>query len=401
MLRRSRRLLTAAVGALVASTTWSLGLPSVASAAAGTSDHVVAPQAVAQGVASPEMVAAMRRDLGLTTEQVQVRLTAESRATATEELATAALGAAFAGAWFDNRAGRLVVATTDAAVLSRLRALGADGVVVARSLAELTATQERIDRLSGTAAPSAVTSWYVDVVTNSVVLVVDRGRMGPAAERFVAAARRSADVRVVDRAEAPRPAYNVVGGNAYYIGNSRCSIGFSARTSGGGKRFLTAGHCTAGGGAVYGANRVRMGSASGSTFGPAGDYGKVSVTSDSWRLRPWVNLYDGRALVVRNANPASVGQSVCRSGSTSGWRCGEIKAKNVTVNYPGRTVGGLVRSSACAAPGDSGGPFVHADRAQGLTSGITSQCGSGGQTDSFYQPVREALNAYNLNLVTG
>lgn len=31
----------------------------------------------------------------------------------------------------------------------------------------------------------------------------------------------------------------------------------------------------------------------------------------------------------------------------------------------------------------------------------TRRRGSGGLTDSFYQPVREALNAHNMHLVTG
>lgn len=391
---RSRSLPAALTAAMITI----LALPAVSDAAAQPLD--VNASTATDGLPD-QLLAAMRRDLGLTGEQVTARLAAEDRASRIEHLAAAGLGGAYAGAWFDARLGRLVVATTDAAGVARVRALGADAVVVEHGTARLAEVKRHLDTLAGTAAPPAVTSWHVDPARNAVVLNVDPSRLDATATAFVASARALGPVLVVHGTESPRPAYNVVGGNAFFIGSSRCSIGFSVRTAGGAKAFVTAGHCTAGGGAVYGGNRVRMGSASGSTFGPGGDYGKVSVSNDSWDLRPWVNLWDGRALVVQNADPASVGQSVCRSGSTSGWRCGEIKAKGVTVNYPGRTVNGLVRSSACASPGDSGGPFVHSDHAQGMTSGITNSCGSGGLTDSFYQPVREALNAYNLRLVTG
>lgn len=390
--RRTRWL--ASVWATAAVT--ALALPAVSGAAGG--DVAVAPR---PGTAAAEMFAAMQRDLDLTAEQVTARLAAEERASRIDRTVSAELGATFAGSWYDGQRERLVVATTDAAGAQRARALGADAVVVERSAAQLDAVKQRLDQLAGDAAPAAVTSWHVDAPSNSVVLTVDLRRVDPAATAFVVAARTLGAVRVLHSAESPRPSYDVIGGNAFFIGNSRCSIGFSVRTASGNKAFLTAGHCTDDGSAVYGGNGVRMGSASGSVFGAGGDFGKVTVSSDQWQLRPWVNLWDGRALIIQDAQVASVGQSVCRSGSTSGWRCGEIKAKGVTVNYPGRTVNGLVRTSACAAPGDSGGPFVHADHAQGMTSGITEACGGGAGTDSFYQPVREALNHWNLNLVKG
>lgn len=389
--RTTRWLVAFAVAALVA-----LVLP----VQAGAQHRALDPQATSPAVARV-MSEAMRRDLGLTVEQARGRLEAEDAAARLDAVVATELGAAFAGSWYDADLGRLVVASTSAAGAERARALGADAVTAERSAAQLSTTKQRLDALAGDAAPAAITSWHVDVRTNSVVVTADPRRLDGASAALLDAARAMPGVRVVDAAEAPRPAYNVVGGHAFYIGNSRCSIGFSTRTAGGAKAFVTAGHCTAGGGGVIGANGVRMGSASGSTFGAGGDFGRVSVTSDRWELRPWVSLYDGRALIVQGSDPAPVGASVCRSGSTSGWRCGEIKAKDVTVNYPGRTVHGLVRSSACASPGDSGGPFMHNGQAQGLTSGITAQCGSGELTDSFYQPVREALNAYNMHLVTG
>jgi streptogrisin C len=100
-----------------------------------------------------------------------------------------------------------------------------------------------------------------------------------------------------------------------------------------------------------------------------------------------------------------VGASVCRSGWRTGWRCGTIKARNVTVNLPGGTVSQLTRTSACGNRGDSGGPFVSlGGQAQGVLS-----AGHGPEededccyADTYFQPVRPILARYGLNLlVTG
>jgi streptogrisin C len=350
-----------------------------------------------------DMADALQRDLGMSLAQARERLAAEESAARLEQTLMAQLGDRYAGSWVDDQDGQLAVAVTDAGSAEQVRKAGARSVLVAHSAASLDVAKQHVDTMAGDSAPSAVMAWYVDAQINALVLEVDAAASDDRSRRFVHEVQTEAavPVRVVQSGGAPTPVYNVVGGDAFYIGDSRCSIGFSARTASGGKAFVTAGHCTAGGGAVYGANRVRMGSASGSTFGNGGDYGKVSISSDEWTLRPWVNLYDGRALVVEGSQAASVNAAVCRSGSTSGWRCGTISAKNVTVNYPGHTVTGLVKTSACAAPGDSGGPFMHNGQGQGMTSGINNPCGSSGATDTFYQPLNEALNAYNLRLVTG
>lgn len=342
----------------------------------------------------PGLLAAMRRDLGLTETQARATLARDAAATRIEAALRVRLGRSFAGAWVDA-AGSVAVATTDPAATGTVRAAGARPVLVRRSLSTLDTTRAALGRR---ALPTGITSWYVDPTTNSVVVEVDRTRRTAATARFLARLRSgSPAVRVVETAGSPRQLYDVVGGDAWYTGNIRCSVGFSARTASGARRFLTAGHCTAGrrGNAAYGANQVRLGSVASGTFGLSGDYGTVAVTSSAWVLRPWVNLYDGRALVVQGAREAAVGASVCRSGSTTGWRCGRIQAKGVTVDYTdGPRVGGLTETTANAQAGDSGGPFVTGDQAQGMLSG-------GNGTTTYFQPVREALSSYNLRLVTG
>jgi streptogrisin C len=93
-----------------------------------------------------------------------------------------------------------------------------------------------------------------------------------------------------------------------------------------------------------------------------------------------------------------IGASVCRSGRTTGWRCGVIQARNVTVNYAQGAVFGLTQSNACAQAGDSGGAWISGNQAQGVTSGGSGNCTTGGTM--FFQPVNEILGAYGLSLVT-
>jgi streptogrisin C len=52
--------------------------------------------------------------------------------------------------------------------------------------------------------------------------------------------------------------------------------------------------------------------------------------------------------------------------------------------------------SACAEPGDSGGSVISGNQAQGVTSGVTGNCTSGGTT--WFQPINEILSTYGLSL---
>ena len=110
------------------------------------------------------------------------------------------------------------------------------------------------------------------------------------------------------------------------------------------------------------------------------------------------NNFNGGEVPVAGAQEAPVGASVCRSGSTTGTRCGVIQAKNVTVNYPEGAVSGLTRTNVCAEPGDSGGPWMSGNQAQGVTSGGSGNCTVGGVT--FFQPLAEILERNNLTLLT-
>ncbi|MER7891573.1 S1 family peptidase [Micromonospora sp. NPDC094482] len=336
---------------------------------------------------SSPMLAAMQRDLGLTAEQVRDRIAKDEKGSRTDAALRRSLGNAYAGGWLAD--GALVVAVTDQAAADRVRAAGAQPRVVTRSGAELDRIKSTLDRHAAKAPAAAVPGWYVDVATNTVA-VLARGDTR-AATAFVRASRvDTAAVRVVGTTEAPRTYYDVRGGDAYYMGG-RCSVGFSV--TGG---FVTAGHCGTTGTATQGYNQVAQGTFRGSSF-PGNDYAWVQ-TNSNWTPQPWVNNYSGGNVTVAGSTEAAVGAAICRSGSTTGWRCGSIQAKNQTVNYAEGSVSGLTRTNACAEPGDSGGSWLSGQQAQGVTSGGSGNCTSGGTT--YFQPVNEILSAYGLTLRT-
>jgi streptogrisin C len=379
-----------ATAALVAAVTIPAGAastPAPARIAAPAAPAAAAPTGPPP-VASDEVFAAMQRDLRLTPAQARARLAREDRAAKTDAELRAELGPRFAGSWLAKSGNKLVVAVTDNASAKEVRAAGAEAKVVTRGAAQLDRAKAKLDK-AGAKAPDAVTGWYVDEATNTVVVTA---RTAKAAKAFAAAGGLgSKEVRVVESAEAPRPLFDVRGGDAFFMGGGRCSVGFSV---GGG--FVTAGHCGATGTAARGFNRQAMGSFAGSSF-PGNDYAFVR-TNNQWTPQPFVKDQNGGNLIVAGGQEAPVGSSICRSGSTTGWHCGTVQAKNATVNYPQGAVSGLTRTNACAEPGDSGGAWVTGNQAQGVTSGGSGNCRTGGTT--FFQPLNEILSVYGLTLTT-
>ncbi|GII53373.1 serine protease [Planotetraspora thailandica] len=343
---------------------------------------------------APAMLDAMTRDLGLTAGQATTRLANESRASATESRLRARLGDSFAGAWVTGLASEtLVVATTDASQSEVVTEAGAQPKVVDHPLFALDAAKNALDQAAPN-APAGTPVWYVDVRANRVVVLSSQPEK---AQAFVDASGANVSlVRVERSSETPRLYYDLRGGDAYYIGGSaRCSVGFSV-LRGAERGFVSAGHCALAGTTTTGFNQVSQGAFRGSSF-PGDDYSWVAV-NDQWTPRPWV-ISGGGTLTVNGASTAVEGSSVCRSGSTTGWRCGTVQQRGASVTYPQGTVYELTRTNVCAEPGDSGGSFVTGDQAQGVTSGGSGNCSSGGTT--YFQPVGEILSAYGLSLVTG
>ncbi|MQA15215.1 MAG: trypsin-like serine protease [Pseudonocardiaceae bacterium] len=340
-------------------------------------------------------LAALQRDLGLSGAAVGARLASQADAAVTRSAMLGMLGGTFGGAWFDAATSRLVVATTDPAQRGAIRAAGARPVVVTQGLAALDAVKDSLDAHAGS-VPDAVTGWYVDPASNSVVVAAT----DPAAARAFAAEAGVGPVRVERVTQRPRLMSDLVGGEAIYSEEqARCSVGFSA-TSGDAGYVITAGHCTDLGGTWSGADRTPIGPVTETSF-PGNDYGLIRVDSPAWTLTSQFAGQGRQLTEITGSTEAPVGASVCRSGSTTGYQCGEIMAIDQSVNYAnGDVVSGLTRTSACAERGDSGGPFVSGTQAQGVLSGGSGSCFLIFQGDTFFQPVNEILADTGLELLT-
>jgi hypothetical protein len=363
---------------------------------------------------SAAMRQALQRDLGLTASELPRYLDTERLATRRQGEARRALGASYAGSWLERDASgefRFVIATTQQTQTTKAAALGAQTRVVRHSLTALEAAMSQLNspdktRSAGVLRPTAqsVYAWRIDLPSNRVVITIAPGASASAAD-FVASKGIDADlVRFETSKQRPQPVYDIRGGDRYNVPNSWCSIGFSV-TQGANTGFVTAGHCGVAGTAVSGYNGVAIGNFAGSVF-PGSDYAWVRNTSASWTIQPLVNNYNNGTVSVVGNFETPVGGAICRSGARTGYRCGVVTAKNVTVNYSAGATYGLVRSSACVGGGDSGGSFVTpGGEAQGVTSGgqlnpQTNENCSLASPVTFHQPLQPILNAYGLTLQT-
>ncbi|MER5264833.1 S1 family peptidase [Actinosynnema sp. NPDC002837] len=357
----------------------------IALAAALVAAGILTPAAAQAAPAGQEaeVLAAIQRDLGLDADQARARLAADERSADTARGLRKRLDGRFGGAWVDS-SGTLTVGVTRASDVDQG---GVRTKLVQRSEADLDAVKSALDA-NVARAPKSVPGWYVDLPTNTVVVKSHPGGLA-AARAFVASSGVAASaVRYAATTEAPRPLIDVIGGNAYNIGSgTRCSVGFSV--NGG---FVTAGHC----GSTGASTSNPSGTFRGSSF-PGNDYAWVQVAAGN-TPRGLVNNYSGGTVSVAGSQDAPVGSTVCRSGSTTGWHCGTIQARNSSVTYPQGTVTGLIQTTVCAEPGDSGGSLLAGTQAQGVTSGGSGNCRTGGTT--YFQPVNEILQVYGLTLVT-
>jgi len=188
----------------------------------------------------------------------------------------------------------------------------------------------------------------------------------------------------------------IAGGDAIYGGQYRCSLGFNVR-SGTTYYFLTAGHCGNIASSWYSnsSKTTLLGNTYGSSF-PGNDYAIVKYSTSYTNHPGVVDLYNGSNQDITSAGTAYVGQSVKRSGSTTGVHSGSVTATNATVNYAEGSVYGLIKTNVCAEGGDSGGALFSGSTALGLTSGGSGNCSSGGTT--YFQPVTEALSRYGVSV---
>lgn len=174
-------------------------------------------------------------------------------------------------------------------------------------------------------------------------------------------------------------------GESYY----QCSVGYTGYlVSTGAKQFATAGHCTED---MTGTARIWSQTAPGSagsfgatlgqkiagtiTFGNGIDVGRIDTGANvqkasavTWGFGTGAPLSSTPQILTGDAAPI-VGADVCKSGSRTGWRCGEIVAVDFETSVGGHLVNSVV-TTACVMPGDSGGTLIMGSKGIGITSWV-------------------------------
>ncbi|GAA4529011.1 S1 family peptidase [Amycolatopsis samaneae] len=178
---------------------------------------------------------------------------------------------------------------------------------------------------------------------------------------------------------------------------SRCTAGFAATAHDTGYLILSD-SCARAGSTVHSGGKV-VGIVEQTPFPPDGTLVLRVTNTDDWRLTGSIPPTDSR-VTIAGSTEAPIGASVCRYGVTTGWKCGTVQAKNVTIDFPEGPLTGLTRTSVCAEPGDIGAPFVSGTQAQGVLVAATGTC-SGGHGSSYFLPINPILAATGLTLVTG
>jgi Trypsin./Alpha-lytic protease prodomain. len=297
-----------------------------------------------------------------------------------------------AGNWIATD-GRPVVAVTDADAADAVKRAGARPKVVQHSMQDLKSAAHTLSsapRVPGTA-------WAVDYKKNEVVVQADSTVSATDWSRMTKLAHGIGDSVKMQRTQGTFTT-RVNGAQAIFSTGGRCSAGFNV-TNGQSQFILTAGHCGPAGSVWFSDNtgRQQVGRTVTTAF-PGSDFSLIQYDTGQ-QTAPGTNVVaigGGNGVRINGAADPTVGQRVFRSGSTSGLHDGTVTALNATVNYPEGTVTGLVQTTVCAEPGDSGGPLFSEGIALGVTSGGNGDCKSGGTT--FFQPVTKALTALGVTL---
>ncbi|MFJ4833507.1 S1 family peptidase [Streptomyces sp. NPDC088747] len=297
-----------------------------------------------------------------------------------------------AGSWIAAD-GRPVVAVTDTGAAAEVKKAGARPKVVDHSMQDLksaTQTLSSAPRVPGTA-------WAVNYADNEVVVRADSTVSASDWSRMTTLAEGIGDSVRMERTKGEFTT-RLNGADAMLSTGGRCSAGFNV-TSPQGEFILTAGHCGPAGSLWFADSQgtQQVGRTITTSF-PGDDYSLIQYAAG--QTPPKENIVaigGGQGVRITGIADPTVGQRVFRSGSTSGLRDGQVTALNATVNYPEGTVSGLVETTVCAEPGDSGGPLFSEGIALGVTSGGNGDCSTGGTT--FFQPVTTALSELGVTMV--
>ena len=265
---------------------------------------------------------------------------------------------------------------------------------------------------------------------SSAVPAASAGKLTPA--QFVA---QYANVQL-EKGASIKTEGDIFGGQGYFVDNMAiCSAGFGAFSPAGLPLILTAGHCAEDGLAkAAGIEPMTSAAAGGPTtplvrpLAPLGSFGfsqfggpnNSAATADGSNvgtdiaviqdIAPGINLQPAATTWGNPKSPDPVrivgtvapfqGQDVCRSGRTTGWKCGTVDSvgiwmmpgsKSVPPNYDNdlRPVRAFDSTSVKSAGGDSGGPWISGNFAVGTHTGAESL--NGVQTRAIAATLEDSL----------
>ncbi|MCW1248601.1 S1 family peptidase [Acaricomes phytoseiuli] len=319
------------------------------------------------------------------------------------------------GAYTDPASGELTVAASDDLGAAQAAAQGLKSVRVTNSLSSLQAASSALDTAfdAGTGA-----RWAVDTVANKVELTLKNGtELNAAQQAAVNANASTVKITYTSTTASPAAGAAAYGGQRYLFDNDQytCSIGFFAKSNNNPSdiKGVQAGHCTTDVGGRISKNGSDFGTNEDSTFGSGSstDYGLLDINTNNFSGKGAVDKYDGTYLSVKGSTNVAVGDTICKSGQKTGFKCSRVTSTNASVTYNANnvTLRNMIRTNGCTIPGDSGGSNLSGNYAAGVTSGgnFTKSgnqyyCASNsGQADETYvQKIGPALQAYNVSLLT-
>jgi hypothetical protein len=422
---------------------------------------IAAPAAFAK--VHPTEVKAYSEGIGVSAEIAEERLTIQHRGLDLAPELEDVLGEDYAGVWFDNNAGEYVIpllkSSDRQAIATKLadkQLHGAYRLTPARlTWQELEAAQDRLNAalqalgkrdevqprgLQTSLDPERnmvtveTAPWLSGEEESKVTrLARDVGPVSP--PRPGPSAQFRASPLICGEENCSRP---LRGGVSLNNPSANCTAGFLTRGDANGKRYvLTAGHCVATPNPRWEWYAYDLGAGIEEKVGlaeqwhyPGNDWAKINATGGYWDTPPWSSLivhWGGRdperptpwaEYAINEAYPITgeaasvVGNLACHSGITTGTTCGFIHKKNVSKNYGGGWVNGLVEMGGqpedkelCADEGDSGGPVFAGNKALGLLSSgsalVICWAGEGwGGPYVWYTEIGKATSALGVHLPT-
>ncbi|WP_163506729.1 S1 family peptidase [Fodinicola acaciae] len=286
------------------------------------------------------------------------------------------LGSKSAGYYLDST-GRAVVGVVDSASASKVRAAGLSAKQVKYTYSALLSTKTTLDQLRN--VPQ--TAWGIDPSQNKVVVKILSAATPAVAKKVTDAAAKLGDRVTVVHQQGRNELY-IRGGDAIQNGSARCSLGFNV-TRNGEPFMLTAGHCTNLGGTWSGGD-VSGGQVVESDC-PGADSGLITRPNGTGPGE----VNDGTQ-ITSAANP-TVGQSMKKSGSTTGITEGNITSVDESVNFDVGVLEHMTGAQLHSDHGDSGGTGYSGSAGQGTLSG-------GDTVTTYFYPLNRELQAYGLQL---